>query len=225
MEHTDIKPERHPSKSEDDLIEQPTEKVESIRPKVDTQSSMPGEEISCNKCGQLEQTLESALTMIHDLITKYTFLIRYEGGRKTLLDKYHPLLKEAFLAREEGIRELEEIRVRQKSETEKVQQQKKEIPTLAESMAESPTGVPGEIYKKLPMSKSQFKDLIGNFKLKSDPLLIEGVQHLGVIHDLCPSGDPRVYRLCGDRYIGRIHLGEDVASLLDLKEIERRKSD
>lgn len=54
----------------DDFVEHPTERLEEMRPRIDTQSSMPAEDRTCENCGQLEQTLESALAAIHDLFVK-----------------------------------------------------------------------------------------------------------------------------------------------------------
>lgn len=61
MEDSDVKKEHPIEVLEDDP---------EIRPKMNTQSSIQPDDQNCQKCPQLEQTLESALTMIQDLLIK-----------------------------------------------------------------------------------------------------------------------------------------------------------
>lgn len=79
-----------------------------------------------------------------------------------------------------------------------------------------------EMPKKLPLSKTQFKDQITKIKVKSEPMIIDGIEHLGIIHDVSLTREPRVYRFCGDRYTARVHLSPECFSLLDMKEVTQR---
>lgn len=58
----------------EEFIEHPTVKMPDIRPRTDTQSSLPDEDRSCSNCGQLGQIVESAMTMIQDMLDQYVFL-------------------------------------------------------------------------------------------------------------------------------------------------------
>lgn len=57
-----------------EFIEHPTVKMPDIRPRIDTQSSLPDDDRNCANCGQLGQIVESALAMIQDMLAQYVFL-------------------------------------------------------------------------------------------------------------------------------------------------------
>lgn len=127
------------------------------------------------------------------------------------------------MARETGLKELEDLRARQKSEA----LSDSEPPSLMIVPNESPKqknthAMVPEMPKKLPLSKSQFKDQITRIKIKTEPMIIDGIEHLGIIHDVSLTREPRVYRFCGDRYTARVHLSPECFSLLDMKEVTQR---
>lgn len=76
--------------------------------------------------------------------------------------------------------------------------------------------------QRLPITKTQFKDYLSKMKVRADPLKIEGIEHLGIIHDICQTRDPQIFKFCGDRYTARIQLNSEGSTLLDLKEVEQR---
>lgn len=125
------------------------------------------------------------------------------------MNKYHPALKEAYLARELKIREQKEFEYWQKNE-EKLKEPPKSSP------------VPIEMPTKLPVTKSVFNEVTGKMKVRTEDLNITGVEHMGIVHDVCITKDLRVYRLYGDRFTARVLIGPDGATMLDMKEISIR---
>lgn len=128
------------------------------------------------------------------------------------------------MARVAGLKELEDLRARQKSEA----LSDLESPSSMLVSKESPKqknmqAMLPEIQIKLPLSRSQFKDQITKVRIKSEPMIIDGIEHLGIIHDVSLTREPRVYRFCGDRYTARVHLSPECFSLLDMKEVTQRK--
>ena len=128
------------------------------------------------------------------------------------------------MARVAGLKELEDLRARQKSEA----LSDLESPSSMLVSKESPKqknmqAMLPEIPIKLPLSRSQFKDQITKVRIKSEPMIIDGIEHLGIIHDVSLTREPRVYRFCGDRYTARVHLSPECFSLLDMKEVTQRK--
>lgn len=202
-----------------EFIEHPTEKAPEIRHKIDTQSSIPVEENQCGSCSQMEQTLDTALTFIHDMLQQY------EEGSTKRLEKYHPLLSTVYMSKQAGLQELADLRTREKSEVNGLQtaQPLDNTIQISQSVQNDVANQEGmEMPKRLPLSKSQFKDLIGKARIKTEALSIDGIEHLGVIHDISLTREPRVYRFCGDRYTARVLLQSGSPSLLDMKEISQR---
>ena len=137
-------------------------------------------------------------------------------GSLKAFDKYNPLLKEAYQEREAGLKELAELRARRVSE----KPSGKEDPSLLDKETKPKTH--NEMPLKLPMTHSQFKDVIGKVKIKPEPLIISGIEHLGIIHDLLPTEDPRIFRFFGDRYIATVSFEHSPPIMLDMKEIPDR---
>lgn len=139
------------------------------------------------------------------------------------MNSYHPLLKTAYFAREQGIKELADLRARQKSESmPEAKLPSPQTPPAPEKAALRQLGTP-EMPKRLPLTKTEFKTNISKIKIKSEPMVIDGIEHLGIIHDISLTREPRVYRFCGDRYMARIHLSPGSYSLLDMKEVTQRR--
>ena len=126
-------------------------------------------------------------------------------------------MKEVFQERIAGLQELSELRKRRISES----------PVSQADVANHPeknnTSYPKEMPKKLPQTKTQFKDNIAKVKVKAEPLIIGGIEHLGVIHDVCRTDDSRIYRLFGDRYIATVSLESSPPSILNMTEITDRR--
>lgn len=131
-------------------------------------------------------------------------------------DKYNSLLKEAFLEREAGLKELEELRARRVSENPSA----KEESPVVEGNDSKPKH--NEMPKKLPLSHTKFKELIGKVKVKPELLEINGIEHIGTIHDICQTENPRIFRFFGDRYISTVTFELSPPTLLDMKEIPDR---
>lgn len=132
------------------------------------------------------------------------------------LEKYNPLLKEAYQEREAGLKELAELRARRVSE----QNAAKDDPSSLDKDSKKATH--NEMPLTLPMTHGQFKEVIGKVKVKPEPLVINGIEHLGIIHDLLQTDDPRIFRFFGDRYIATVSFEHSPPIVLGMKEIPDR---
>jgi hypothetical protein len=121
------------------------------------------------------------------------------------------------LEREVGLKELADLRDRRVSESKAAKDLNS--PTLDKNANSKHHN---ELPIKGPMSHAQFKDLIGKVKVKSDLLVIDGLEHLGVIHDMIQTDQPQIYRFFGDRYIAKVSFETILPAILDMKEITER---
>ena len=138
-------------------------------------------------------------------------------GDPKLFDKYSPLVKEAYVERIAGLKELEDLRQRRVSETSPGNEVSPDTPKK-----ETIRGIHTEMPVKHPISHTTFKDLISKVRIKAETLGISGIEHLGVIHDLCPTSEPKVFRFFGDRYIATVSFETVPPSILDMKETPDR---
>lgn len=132
-------------------------------------------------------------------------------------DKYSPSLKEAYLEREAGLKELAELRGKRTS-----------ISLQAKDQSASPadkdphSSMTGST-TRMPITHTTFKNLITKVRVKSETLVISGMEHLGVIHDLCYTENPKIFRFFGDRYMASVSFETTPATILNMKETKDRR--
>lgn len=70
-----------------------------------------------------------------------------------------------------------------------------------------------------PLTKNQFKTLTGQLKLSSELIKVDGLEHLGAIHDVEVNPKTKHLRFYGDRFMATVDTEENPPNIVGMKEI------
>lgn len=184
---------------------------------------------SCQKCLQHVVVIDTACALISELLAKH------EKGKLGILDNFNPILKHVYLQREQKLKEREIERKRKAEEEKKEAERLKELDKIKKAEEakqreldsknpKSGTALVGAALMQQgqvlpPLKKDQFKGITANAKIKANLLVVEGVVHLGKIHDALPIPNSTDVRFCGDRYMATVNLEGNPPSIVEFKEV------
>jgi hypothetical protein len=174
---------------------------------------------NCQKCLQHVVVIDTACAVIAEL------LARHDRGRIAILDSFNPILKHVYLQREQKLKEREAEKKKKAEEEKREMERLKELERQRRAEEAKQRDIEAQHVKTLvgvtlpPLKKDQFKGIMATAKVKALSLVVEGVVHLGKIHDALPIPNSSYVRFCGDRYMATVNLDTACPSIVEFKEV------